>query len=517
MYYEYYEPQQYYDDPEPHYDVESAYYDPEPAYYDPDPTYDDPDPSVYEPEESYAYGAQYDDQPYEDDASGDFCEDYDDGIEADEELVHEGFPGEQILGTDFGHEEQSDNERCVLPHYPEYEVDDGPVHAAENVVWQPPFDPDTATEAEVDACAWRSHYARGPPPDVSPDDWYDDMEAWRVSIDASLQAEAGTYAHDVCAPDTVYTPEVEPMPPAHATWVADMLAHLHEAHGRGELPDNEYESKIEALQADELEEQGLLDDGWIWDEERGDYWHPERGWGADGADDDEPAAPQPPLPDTTYAAHFSVHVTPPYLADFDAAAIPALDSMSPNHQLVYLVAQPAATSPPHFTASARPKPCKLDPPRYCLPRSSYAPRERTHPIKHPSQRPYQRSLSARPTSRNRQRTRRRTRSCPDFKRDLPPHLATPLSAPPTQLKTADAASPPTPPVPPDISTASTAVIPDIGPVHPTAPPELPIAAVNVNRAPVPPDIPPSHSCSSLATQRRQNAMRRIFKKGRVTT
>ncbi|KAJ7218412.1 hypothetical protein GGX14DRAFT_436956, partial [Mycena pura] len=227
----------------------------------------------------------------------------------------------------FGHGEQSDDERYVLPHYTEYEVDDGPVHAAENVV---PFDLDTATEAEIDASAWRSHYARGPPPDVSPESWFDDMETWRVSIDASLRAEAAAVpVDDVHALTRV--PEVDEPGVYDLPWVADMLVHLQEVHARGELPDNEYALKLEELQADELEEQGLLADGWVWDEERGDYWHPERGWGADGADDDEPAAP----PDMTYAAHFAGNA-PQCVADVDTAAIPAFDPTSPNHQFVYV-------------------------------------------------------------------------------------------------------------------------------------------------------------------------------------
>ncbi|KAJ7192906.1 hypothetical protein GGX14DRAFT_405964 [Mycena pura] len=548
MYFEYYEPQQQYYDPAPDYDFESTSYEPEETYDD----YDE------------GYGDDYD-QPTA-------CDVYaysGDGNEAEilsyveEELAHEEFEEEENLEMDFGHGEQSDDEprgcppcdeRYVLPHYPEYEVDDSPIHTAENVVWQPPFDLDTATEAEIDACAWRSHYARGPPPDVSPDSWYDDMEAWRVSIDASLQAEeAAVLVDDVQALET-RVPEVdEPgvYEPAHVTWVADMLAHLHEAHERGELPDNEYEAKLEELQADKLEEQGLLADGWIWNEESGDYWHPERGWGAD-IDDDEPCSDPPPsllgtTPDCNVPAGDVSLFTPQ--DDQLSHLITAISSLTLSKVAVFKPAIIIGRSKTHEIT------CRSDditevvsvlsklrlgvvgvalfcvlirclvlhnksvkslmhapPRRYFIPRLASALRHQL-----PSQqRRVSRSSSARPVTRNQHRTGRRARSCPDFKRESPPHFATP-SAPPTQLKVADAVVPSSPPVPPNIPKSSTTAIPDTGPAPPTSVPESPIAVVNVERAPIPPDI--CHPCptSQLAAQRRQNAMRRIFKKGRLTS
>ncbi|KAJ7229806.1 hypothetical protein GGX14DRAFT_553307 [Mycena pura] len=129
MYYEYYEPQQQYYDSEPDYDFELTSYEPEETYDD----YDE------------GYGDDYD-QPTACDVYAHCGDGNETNVDSyvEEELAHEGFEGEENLDMDFGHREQSDDERYVLPHYPEYEVDDGPVHAAENVVWQPPFDLDTA-------------------------------------------------------------------------------------------------------------------------------------------------------------------------------------------------------------------------------------------------------------------------------------------------------------------------------------------------------------------------------------
>ncbi|KAJ7217339.1 hypothetical protein GGX14DRAFT_391138 [Mycena pura] len=64
-----------------------------------------------------------------------------------------------------------------------------------DVVSQLSFDPETATDAQIDASAWGVHWFRGPPPGVSPDTWRDDMDEWRLRIEASLEAEA-MHPHD---------------------------------------------------------------------------------------------------------------------------------------------------------------------------------------------------------------------------------------------------------------------------------------------------------------------------------
>ncbi|KAJ7229807.1 hypothetical protein GGX14DRAFT_581356 [Mycena pura] len=325
------------------------------------------------------------------------------------------------------------------------------------------------------------------------------MEMLAVSIDASLHAEAAAVpVDDVHALET-RVPEVDEPGvyelPAHVSWVADMLVHLQGTPERGELPDNEYELKLEELQADELDEQSLLAEGWVWNDERGDYWHPERGWGADRDEEDSGIAPSL-LSDTS---HFSEDATSPYLADVSEATdtVLNLDLSSQCRQHVYLVTAPILTLPPSFTSPVRPAPRKHGPTRYFIPRLA---------------------SSARPATKNQHRAGRRTRSCPDFKRDSPPHFTTPPALL-TQLKVADATVPSSPPIPPDISESmsSTVVVPDTGPVRTAGPPEPPIAVVNVDRAPVPPDIHRPCPGSDLAAQRRRNAMRRILKKSKSMT
>ncbi|KAJ7606086.1 hypothetical protein FB45DRAFT_1041608 [Roridomyces roridus] len=452
-----------------YYEPEYEYYDPEPTYYDSEPTYDNLEPI-------------YDDlEPAYDDADTAPEPAYDDSHAACENELYDN--ASHVYG-DFGYGLGEDT-----PSYDEEEeMDTGSRRTRRN----------TGTRNKVDMSAWASHYLRGPPSDVSPDVWYPHMETWRLEIQASLDAEASTRGEDDkreldvddVAASALYEPGTE-TPVVHVPWVADMLTHLHGARERGELLEDEYERNVEELQADELQEQALFAEGWVWDEERGDYWHPERGWGADDAEDELTDNVACPSSDNSYTAHFpdSLSAHPP--TTFDVPSYPPFDLAFAVEPLVDLITSLVITAsstspvPSSFVPAERPTPHRHGPPRYSFPQPAYSPRSRPPRAKHPSQpQRAERSSSVRLPPRNRHTARRRVCSCPEFNRDAPPHL------PPL----------PTPPVPPDISDS------------PAVPVSETVIATVKEREPVPPDI----RGIDLAAERRKNAMRRLAKKGKPT-
>ncbi|KAJ7728783.1 hypothetical protein B0H14DRAFT_2640579 [Mycena olivaceomarginata] len=145
----------------------------------------------------------------------------------------------------------------------------------------------TPTEAEVDAMAWRTVVARGPPVGSSPEAWYDEM-------DAAASAQ-----------DIVTAPE-SPDPPVQASWIAAKLDELQDALQRGEIDRQRYEHERDEWLEDEAEDQA---EGWAYDEERGNYWHPVHGWGED-YNPEEPANTLSPLLDSSANAD-----EPPPFAD----------------------------------------------------------------------------------------------------------------------------------------------------------------------------------------------------------
>ncbi|KAJ7227343.1 hypothetical protein GGX14DRAFT_386038 [Mycena pura] len=142
--------------------------------------------------------------------------DYDDATyDAALEEFHDDYGDFQGDVEEFGGQEQWDEERYVLHHPAEYEDDEEPVYVPEKVVSQLSFDPETAMDAQIDMSAWGVHWFCGPPPGVSPDMWHDDMDTWRLRIEASLEAEA-MYSHDDgCAREAIALPADDDM---YDTW-----------------------------------------------------------------------------------------------------------------------------------------------------------------------------------------------------------------------------------------------------------------------------------------------------------
>ncbi|KAJ6568779.1 hypothetical protein B0H19DRAFT_1349445 [Mycena capillaripes] len=375
------------------------------------------------------------------------------------------------------------------------------------------------------------------------------MDAWRLRIVADTDAEAAASAQDIVA-----TPELS----VQTSWIAAKLDELQDALQRGEIDRERYEHEHNEWLEDEAEDQRLQAEGWAYDEEQGDYWHPAHGWGEE-YDPEESTDALSALPDSTANAD----ETPPFtethslLSDFppvhDLAAdidqpLPSphitLDLDEPTHadfvvdKPVYIVLLPPAhvNAPPSSLfsplRSAHPKRTTA---RFARPRTMYTLRDPPHPLKHPTNRPREyRSSSARPAAKNRRRAVRHTHSCPDLQREPPPHLSTssvpaadPDKPPDTPIAkairpavardTADDITVPAEPVPPDISPSTppntlSATKSDARPPRSARAP--PIASVHAMALPIPPDIPHTRPSAALSAERRRNAQRRLAKKGK---
>ncbi|KAF7368533.1 hypothetical protein MVEN_00176600 [Mycena venus] len=545
MYYDYdnYSPD-YYEPPEQYYDPEPVYYEPEPVYHDPQPVYED----------DAFHDVQGDDSTWEADVYGDFG----DGFTTDiplygEEIVEEEFSEEGEVVTDLEEHDQWDSDRYVLHNSLECCAEEDPAYAVESVDTPLGCDLAHATEAEVDGAAWECVFAQGPPADESPDAWYDTMDAWCLRIAASRDAEAPvSFEEDVDVRE----------PPVHTSWVTAKLAELQDALQHGEIGPEQYAQEHADWLADELEDQRLQAAGYVWDEERADYWHPVHGWGADD-DDDEPVDGLPPpsafleTPDSALRTNQPSPLANELPLPSDVPAAPDLaadiEQLYPFPYIAPELYEPASLEPdvyePCCSAHAPPAHVKAHPfaftiplrsvhrkpapIRYTMPHTAYAPRNRLPPAKHPTLHLRgSRSSSAKPASKNRRSAGRRTRSCPDFQRGPPPHLETPPSPaaqepgepPDTPMTKAIQAAvarsattnapPPVEPVPPEIPSSSSFGTPlslRSGPKPARSSREPPIAIVHAKALPVPPDIPCTHPSAALSAERRRNALRRLAK------
>ncbi|KAJ6566164.1 hypothetical protein B0H19DRAFT_1257434 [Mycena capillaripes] len=70
--------------------------------------------------------------------------------------------------------------------------------------------------------------------------------------------------------------DTEPAPP-HVPWMADHLEAMQYALQQGHVPEDEraqYAQTLAEWRVDQLADEHVQAEGWIWDEEREDYWHP---------------------------------------------------------------------------------------------------------------------------------------------------------------------------------------------------------------------------------------------------
>ncbi|KAJ7929812.1 hypothetical protein B0H13DRAFT_2310197 [Mycena leptocephala] len=539
-------------------DYGPADYDsPEPTYYDPEPSYD-PEPEYYDPEPPYDDDvSRYDNQDDADVPTDEIYEDYGHGSDADIPAYHKG--GYYV-------EEDGDvgamSMDCDGPRYEaDYLVQGSDEYLLEDE--KSPVEDAFACTAHIeapcafadvlegdgvccpDAVAWADEWVRCPPSGECSATWESAMHAWRERIVADAAPESPTQLMDAESPA-----------PPHAPWMADHLDAMQYALQQGHVPDDERVQNAQTLAelcADQLADECAQATGWVWDEERGDYWHPDHGYTADDPEladdevdlegqlesvippDDEPAdftgAPTPDVAATPASTDFVEY--PSYPVDLPAAYdVEANFLEDAFHQTIDILSMRSIPSPSGFKQSARdlayerikrwgvkcafadaPPPCARPPPtaRKRPIRMRAPPSTSSGPTVCSRPRVVQRSTSARSKGKTRHAPPRRTRSCPDFKHETPPHLLLPADASTPSIPVPDAVQSKV--VAPDIAGTAVASPPPKSTVraHSRSPPDfhrtrfacaLPTAVISPTSPPIPPDTSPAspHSPSSPGSQ-----------------
>ncbi|KAJ6544745.1 hypothetical protein B0H10DRAFT_1970065 [Mycena sp. CBHHK59/15] len=461
------------------------YNPPEPTYYDPEPSYD-PEPEYYDPEPPYDDDVSYDNQDYADAPMDEIYEDY-----GPVRMPTYPRTTRRILrrrGWRCGYEAdylvQGGNEDLL-------EDEQSPVEDtfAYTAHVEAPCAFADVLEAEgiycPDAVAWADEWVHGPPSGEC-------VATWESEI---RNPESPSQLTDAEA--------LSPAPP-HVLWMADHLDAMQYALQQGHVPDDEraqYAQTLAELCADQLADERVQAAGWIWDEEHGDYWHPDHGYTADDPElagdevdlegqlesvippDDEPAdftgAPIPEAAATPTSTEFFEH--PPCPVDLPTAYNIEANFVEDAHQTINILSLQASPSPP---LHARPPPTARKRPIRMLARPSTSSRRtiRSQP------RIVQRSASARPKGKTRRAPPRRARSCPDFKCEAPPHLLLPADALTPSISAAVPDTVQCKAIPPNIAGTAVTVSP---------PPKSAIRArscspptvVSPMSPPIPPDIP----------------------------
>ncbi|KAF8163882.1 hypothetical protein K438DRAFT_2025404 [Mycena galopus ATCC 62051] len=504
-----------YDPPEHYYDPEALSYEPEP-YDDLQPVYGDSD-------------VHYEDTAYEDTPEPEFDGDCGDGYAADippyaEDVVEDFFEDAESKEemTEQGHT------RYELHDYSEFGANRERAHAPECVEPLLGCDLEHATEVEMDAIAWRAVFAHGPPADSSPDTWYDEMDMWRLRIVADADAETAASAQDIVAMPESLEPLVQ------ASWIAAKLDELQDALQRGEIDCERYGHEHDEWLEDEAEDQRLQAEGWAYDEEQGDYWHPVHGWGEE-YDPEVPTNTLSSLLDSTansdelppFADMLSPPPNFPAAPDFaaDIEQFPPLLYIAPElYELTSL--EPDAYEPSHLARATLAR-VEAHPFAFTTPPRSLHHKPPQFAIQCPTQ--CIRLAIGRHLQNTLPTTSAVTGAYP------PPHLETsrpsaardPGEPPDTPMTKAIQAvvahsaianaPPPVDPVPPDIPLSSSLGTPSslISSAKlarfSRAPP---VSTVHATALPVPPDIPRTCPSATLSSERRCNALRRLSKKGK---
>ncbi|KAF8218159.1 hypothetical protein K438DRAFT_1952997 [Mycena galopus ATCC 62051] len=420
MYYDlqaqYDDPELYYDDPEPYVNnLEPYYNDPEP-YADPEPHYDGL-------ELSYADTAYKDLEPYADNLEP-YCDDPEPYADSephhnDLELIHadtiyEDGPGHDgvVEFYDGDHEDEAawDVERYAHTQPLDYGGEEEE-HTDDDL------DPHAVDYGE--STAWGRAWMDRPSPGECP-------EVLEVSMAHILDT------HDVTA-GKVQGSETDhgvPAQEADSVWMAPELVQLQAALQRGDIPmaeQEQLEHTLAELWADELEHQCAVAAGYIWDEERGDYWHPIHSYTADEEEE------LPTCPDKYEVIE---ELPPPFLCEV----------------IVPIVGQVHTDTPPPMWQQI----LSISPSLPRCPRSPH--RHRT-------------------VRKARCIASRRASSCPDPQRDRPPHLPALDPSVPFNISHPPSQSMPSPkiivvphqPGPPDIPSPKTSAVLSIDPEFSTSP------------------------------------------------
>ncbi|KAJ6527686.1 hypothetical protein B0H19DRAFT_1275052 [Mycena capillaripes] len=138
-----------------------------------------------------------------------------------------------------------------------------------------------AFSVDDEAEAWAACWAQGPSGDRHPLDWLDTMEDWRERIEAARASKLeGSSDEFEPVGKAEFEPEGAPESdePVVSAWMGPELQKLQAAYDCGEVPEEEceeYARVLADLWACELEDQRVRAEGYVWNEELGEYLHPD--------------------------------------------------------------------------------------------------------------------------------------------------------------------------------------------------------------------------------------------------
>ncbi|KAJ7124045.1 hypothetical protein C8R43DRAFT_1135637 [Mycena crocata] len=349
------------------------------------------------------------------------------------------------------------------------------------------FEAEASDEDEL--LAWRELWNRGPPIGENELAWAEAMDMWRQRIEADVHSGEESPGEGVFPPEPVLHEELISAA-AHAYIDAAVdddasplsLDELQAAYDRGEIPEEDREEcarMLGELWACELEDQRLLVAGYVWDDELGEYVHPDGSNSSEEYDVEEEE-------DIDLVEHVDVYSAPD-VPDLPFIALAGIHARSfSSHQ------------PSHPETSKRQFAPRRRFPKMPKPRFPLGFRNRRHRVFIPAQHRPLLPIPRAPRSKSRRRrSKGRTPVTADLRRELPPHLALIVSsaestkAPRTASSAAGTMVPApsaTPPPVTDDSRCSLATVPIVA------------ASIIDTKDPVPPDIPTPSPTTSLSNE-----------------
>ncbi|KAJ7256960.1 hypothetical protein C8J57DRAFT_1343416 [Mycena rebaudengoi] len=136
---------------------------------------------------------------------------------------------------------------------------------------------DELSPDDEEAAAWAAAWVQGPLVGEDELAWADAMDDWRQQIEAARTMDLEEYQEPLCNEANPQDVGDLDEPPLSAHWMLSELEQLQASYDEGEVPENEreeYARVLADLWACELEDQRVRAEGYVWNEELGEYLYP---------------------------------------------------------------------------------------------------------------------------------------------------------------------------------------------------------------------------------------------------
>ncbi|KAJ7252851.1 hypothetical protein C8J57DRAFT_1349539 [Mycena rebaudengoi] len=136
---------------------------------------------------------------------------------------------------------------------------------------------DELSPDDEEAAAWAAAWVQGPLVGENELAWADAMDDWRQQIEAARTMDLEEYQEPLCNEANPQDVGDLDEPPLSAHWMLSELEQLQASYDGGEVPENEreeYARVLADLWACELEDQRVRAEGYVWNEELGEYLYP---------------------------------------------------------------------------------------------------------------------------------------------------------------------------------------------------------------------------------------------------